>query len=132
MKCGDWRVNHVIKWRDHCFSNGGYVAISMAESIEGFSNVGIGIGYRLDIPLLDVADATTTPPIFTLARSISNGSVNISNAIKLACISQSIGIGYLYSRDLVACRKMFMHLSIKLYATIATSIVDIINDLLPL
>jgi hypothetical protein len=31
LKCGDWRVNHVIKWRDYCFSNGPYVAISMVD-----------------------------------------------------------------------------------------------------
>jgi hypothetical protein len=33
LKCGDWHVNHVIKWRDYCFSNGAYVAISVAESM---------------------------------------------------------------------------------------------------
>jgi hypothetical protein len=43
-------------------------------------------------------------------------------------ISQSIGTGYLYPRDLVTRLERPMHLSVKLYATIITLIVDTIND----
>jgi hypothetical protein len=55
----------------------------------------------------------------------------VSNAIKLACLGQFIGTGYLYARDLVASLERPMHL-LQRCATIATLMVDPINDLLHL
>jgi hypothetical protein len=48
------------------------VAAPPNQPLEGFSSVGLA----LDIPLLNMADATLTPPISTLVRSEYSGSTN--------------------------------------------------------
>ena len=56
----------------------------------------------LRIPFLNIAGATSTPQISTQPGLNTVGPWTGSNTIiELACISQSIGTGYLYPRDFV-------------------------------